>query len=96
MELLGEEIQWSIRRLSWEGVCQRLWVGGSSVRERLVGAGRVGQLLTSRRSWNSRYDLRRDWYGECPELALEEDRGGCLVGTGFRLILCAASFSASD
>ena len=31
------------------------------MRERLVGAGRVGQLLTSRRSWNSGYDLRRDW-----------------------------------
>ena len=71
-------------------------MGGSSVRKRLVGAGRVGQLLTSRRSWNSGYDLRRDWYGECSELAFEEDGGGCLAGTGLRLILWVAFFSASD
>ena len=59
--------------------------GFSGVRLRLlVGAGREGQLLTSRRLWNSGYDSRRDWYGEGLELEVEEDGEKSPVGTDFR------------
>ena len=60
------------------------------VRGRLVGGGREGQLLKSKRSWNSGYDwsrvvlLRRDLWGKVPELELEEDGEACPAGTGFR------------
>ncbi len=58
------------------------------MRKRLVGGGREGQVLGSRRlgdcgcglSWMVL--LRRDWWGKDPELALEEDGEDCLAGAG--------------
>ena len=72
------------------------------MRKRLVGGGREGQVLASRRLWNCGYDwsrvvlLRRDRWGEVPALEVEEDGEGCLAGTVFRSILWLGCFWASD
>ena len=49
-----------------------------------MGGGRVGQLSTSRRAWNSGNDFRSSSQGKVSELEVEEDGEVVPVGTRFR------------